>query len=157
MKFQWSLNTNTCQVFVGDSCYFPDEADGKHVIASKTIAKKGSWEITPDMFAQWKGDADGYLYIRFKTGKVGEMTISTDAPEETDPVYPHATIQVACAEETGRNLTVSVSEAQHITISDSGGVVEEWDAAPGETKAISLESGTYMLQGENEQLNILMP
>ena len=85
------------------------------------------------------------------------MIISTDAPEETDPVYPHTTIKVACADESGRNITVSVSEAQHITISGGGGVMEEWDAAPGETKTISLESGTYMLQGENEQLNILVP
>ena len=159
VTFQWSVTTNNCQAFIGDSCYFPAEPEDAHVVAYKNIPKKGECVITSAEIEQWASrvDPDGYLYVRFYTGKAGQITSSIYAPEETDPVYPHTTIKVVCADETGKNLKVDVSVAQHITISGGGGVMEEWDAAPGETKTISLESGTYMLQGENEQLNILVP
>lgn len=159
MTFKWTLKTNNCPTFIGDSCSFSTSASAPHVVANKTIAKNSSWVIPKEQVAEWadKTDPDGYLYIRFNASQEGEMIVSTDAPEETDPVYPHTTIKVACADESGKNITVSVSEAQHVTLSGDGGAVEEWDAAPGETKAISLESGSYVLQGENEQLIILVP
>lgn len=159
MTFQWKQNTGNCPTYIGDTCEFSPSAEANHVIANKTIPKNSSWVITPAELETWAGhaDSDGCLYIRFNAGNGGEMIISTDAPEETDPVYPHTTIKVVCADESGKNITVSVSEAQHVTLSGDGGVVEEWPAVPGEAKAISLESGSYVLQGENEKLTIFVP
>ena len=162
MVFTWNNNTKACDAYIGDTCDFKPKNTDVHVVATHSIPKRGgTWEITPDVLEQWadRVDPDGYLYVLIYAdiNQKSEMIISTDAPEETDPVYPHTTIKVVCADESGKNITVSVSEAQHVTLSGDGGVVEEWDAVPGETKTLSLESGSYVLQGENEKLTIFVP
>ncbi len=160
MTFNWDHNSNNCPTYIGDSCSFNTTAGAEHVVTNKTIIKKGTWEVSQEEVESWadKVDPDGYLYIRFNTdANGGKMEITSTAPDETDPVYPHTTIKVVCADESGKNITVSVSVAQHIQIIGDGGVVEEWPAVPGEAKTISLQSGSYVLQGENEQLNILVP
>ncbi len=161
MTFVWKLTTNACPAYIGNTCSFEPDENDEHVIASYLIPKnEGVWTISADEIESWANrveDPDGCLFLLCNPSKQGEMMITTTAPDETDPVYPHTTIQVVCADESGKNITVSVSEAQHVTLSGDGGVVEEWDAVPGETKTLSLESGSYVLQGENEQLNILVP
>ena len=102
-----------------------------------------------------KVDPDGYLYIRFNTEDGGNMTISTDAPDETDPVYPRATIYVACEEGTN-NIVVTVSEAQHLSIQGIA-ASDEWDAEPGEGKTLTLPSGEYLLQGATESVTVIVP
>jgi hypothetical protein len=84
------------------------------------------------------------------------MTISTDAPDETDPVYPRATISVACEEGTTNNLVVRVSEEQDISIQGIG-VSEAWHAVPGEEKTLHLDAGQYLLKSEKEQITVLIP
>ena len=161
MTFVWKLTTNGCPAYIGNNCSFEPDENDEHVIASYMIPKNGGkWTIDANEIESWANrieDPDGFLYLLCNPSKQGEMNLTTTAPDETDPVYPHSTIKVVCADESGKNITVSVSEAQHIKIGDNGGVVDEWDAVPGEAKAISLESGSYVLQGENEKLTIFVP
>ena len=159
MKFQWKLKSNACSTYIGDTCLFIASSSDDHVVIYKKIAKNSTWEVPREDVAQWaeRVDPDGYLYILFESDVAGEMVVSTDAPDETDPVYPRVTVNVACEDGNPGTIIVAVSEAQHITINGIGGVAEEWDAKPGETKTISLQSGSYMLQGENEQLIIFVP
>ena len=157
MTFSWDNRNATCPTFIGDTCSFTPNANAEHVVKNKAIQKRGTWEITQAELAELadKVDPDGYLYIRFKTEDGGNMTISTDAPDETDPVYPRATIYVACEEGTN-NIVVTVSEAQHLSIQGIA-ASEEWDAEPGEKKTLTLPSGEYLLQGATESVTVIVP
>ena len=160
MTLTWDHQTNSCPAFIGNTCDFQPKEGAEHVLDSYSIPKKnGTWTITADKLESWveSVDPDGYLYLLCNPSSQGKMMISTNAPEETDPEIPHTTIHVTCTDESGKNLIVSVSVAQHITVGGNGGVVEDWDAVPGEIKAISLDTGTYLLKGENENVTIYVP
>ena len=156
--FQWNGTRSTCPTYIGDTCTFAASASNAHVIVNKKIQKGDSWSITKDELVQWatRVDPDGYLYIRFNPDEAGEMVVTSTAPDEIDPVYPSATISVKCEEGTTNNLVVNVSEAQHISIQGSG-FSDEWDAIPGEEKKLHLDAGQYLLQGEKEQITVLIP
>ena len=156
VTFQWN-GTKPCPTYIGDTCSFAALATNQHVIGFKKIQKGDSWTITKDELAQWANrvDPDGYLYIRFNPDEAGEMVVTTYAPDETDPVYPRATIYVACEEGTN-NIVVTVSEAQHLSIQGIA-ASEEWDAEPGEKKTLTLPSGEYLLQGATEKVTVIVP
>lgn len=159
MTLQWNLNTNSCDAYIGDTCSFKPKDTDPHMIATKTIAKRGGkWDITPEMFEQWKDrvDPEGYIYLLIYTEARGEMVISTTAPDETDPVFPHTTIHVECAD-GANNFVASVSEAQHISVTSTSGTVDEWEAVPGESHALTLPSGQYLLKGAKDEITIQVP
>ncbi|MBQ6763736.1 MAG: hypothetical protein IJP45_00960 [Paludibacteraceae bacterium] len=160
MTLQWNLNTNACEAFIGDTCSFKPKDTDPHVIATKTIAKKGGkWEIEPATLAQWENrvDPDGYLYVLVYTENGGNMVISTTAPDETDPVYPHATVAVSCVNDDPQTLLIRVSEPQHITLTGTGDFSEEWEATPAEPHTLTLSAGQYRLKGQNEEMVIIVP
>jgi hypothetical protein len=81
------------------------------------------------------------------------MEITSDAPEETDPVYPTNTITVACDE--SKQPFVEVSKAQTILIKDeSGAVVKTIEDLQPETKysLSELPAGKYTLVGETDEI-----
>ena len=88
MLFKWTNSTGNCPTFIGKNCSFTANRYDDNVLDNKAIAKNGSWTVTADDLAEWENDVDedGYLYIRFNPGNPGTMTISTTAPEETDPL-----------------------------------------------------------------------
>ena len=158
MTLVWNSNATNCPTFIGNSCDFePDEAD-EHVIINKTISKKGEWVISADEIESWEGrtDPDGYLYLLCSPNSQNTMVITTTAPDETDPFIPRATIHVDCAG-GANNFVVSVSEAQHISITGISGTVDEWDAVPGESHALTLPSGQYLLKGAKDEITIQVP
>ena len=158
MTIEWKCQTGACPFFIGDSCITPDEND-PHVFYTGKISKNNKVEIAATEIESWRQrvDGDGYLFALFNPNNKGTITITTTAPGETDPDYPRTTINVVCADETGKNLTVRVSVAQYITIENEGGVVEKWDAIPDEPRFISLDAGSYRLRGESEELTIYVP
>ena len=106
-------------------------------------------------------DTDGYFYVRFYTSTTssGTITISTTAPKETDPPepvaeIPHTTAYLTCLED-GAGVQIMVSTTQTIRINDANGN-ELWQQTvqPGQPQDIPLQSGIYMLIGENEHIEI---
>lgn len=84
------------------------------------------------------------------------MIITSDAPAETDPVYPTTTVTVAC--DANNHPYVEVKKAQTVIIKDEAGTVVQafTDAQPDDKYFLSddLSSGTYTLQGETETITI---
>ncbi|MBR4563090.1 MAG: hypothetical protein IKO26_01400 [Paludibacteraceae bacterium] len=161
LTFTWNLKSGNCPAFIGDTCYFSASASDPHVFANKAIPKNGSWTVTAEELDAWAEhvDPDGYFYIRFNPTNAGKMDISTTAPDETDPVYPHATIHVECQDGNPNVLTVTVSEPQHIsvTVTGTGEVSEEWDATVDAPHPLNLPAGQYSLKGANEEIVLLVP
>lgn len=91
LTFKWSGKSYNCTVTFGDTCQFSaGNASAPHVIFNKNIAKNGgSLTITQETIASWAEhvDPDGYVYVRFNTEEKNTMTISSTAPEETDPAF----------------------------------------------------------------------
>ncbi len=159
LTFKWNLKNGNCPTYIGDTCYFSTSASDPHVFANKAIPKNGSWTVTAeklDSLAEHV-DPDGYFYVRFNPTNAGKISISTTAPDETDPVYPHATIHVECQDGNPNVLTVTVSEAQHISVSGTGEVSEEWDATVDAPYTLNLPAGQYRLKGANEEIVLLVP
>ena len=149
MTLKWNGTTGVCPAYIGNTCDFePDETE-EAVIASYSIPRNGGvWTITAAEIDTWadKLDPDGYLYLLCNPSKQSTMDISTTAPDETDPVYPHATIHVECQDGNPNVLTVTVSEPQHITVTGEN-FSDEWEATPAEPHTINLPSGQYTLTG----------
>ena len=82
------------------------------------------------------------------------MIISTTAPEDADPVYPHATIYLACLNDRS-GVQIHVSTQQTIRINDAkGNEVWQQTVIPNQPQDVTLPSGIYMLYGEKEQVEI---
>ena len=159
LTFKWNLKSGNCPTYIGDTCYFSASASDSHVFANKAIPKNGSWTVTAEELESWAehADPDGYFYVRFNSSNAGTMDISTTAPDETDPVYPHATIKVECQDGNPQALTVTVSVPQHITVSGIGGFSEEWDATVDAPHPLNLPAGQYRLKGANEEITLFVP
>lgn len=163
ITFKWNGTSGNCPLYIGNTCDFdPIEGDPRVVFSTTVPQRGGTREITS---AEWdsyesKIDADGYLYLLCNPSRQAPMDITSNAPEEEDPVYPHTSIHVACEEGTS-NVIVTVSKPQHIVVSGIG-FNEEWDALPDSPKTLTLPTGEYMLQGtkedsSTEQLVITIP
>lgn len=164
MTLTWNSSAVECPVFIGNTCDFQPDENDEHVIDFYTIPQQDEWIITAERIDSWeeKVDVDGCLYMLCNPSRQGEMVVSTTAPDEMDPIYPRATISVKCEEGTTNNLVVRVSEKQKISIKHLPGmeVLEEWDNVvfdPGEEKTLHLDAGQYLLQGEKEQITVLIP
>ena len=156
MTFQWKGTQNVCPSYIGDNCSFEADDDDSHVIHPFEIKKNSSQTIPATEIDQWESrvDEDGYLYIRFNPKAQAKMLISSTVPEETDPVYPAATISVKCDE--NRAMVVDVRKDQQISVSDeNGNGVDQWDAVAGTPHTLHLKAGTYLLQGAQETVYIL--
>ncbi len=152
MTIEWKCQTSACPFFFGDSCISPKE-DDPHVFYKGRVGKNTKIQISAaevEACANYV-DGDGYLYILFNPTGKGTITMTTTAPEETDPPIvepdiPHATIAVSCIDGDPHTLLVTVSEPQHITVTGEN-FSEEWDATPAEPHTVTLPSGQYTLTG----------
>ena len=157
MKFQWKNSRTKCPLYMGDNCFFENSATDAHVFLNVDVPTRGTWTLTKERLDTLEKyvDEDGYLYILFYPGTQDQMIITSDAPDETDPVYPTATVIVGC--DNTNQLYVEVKKAQTITITnESGTVVRTFTDAQPDTKypLSGLSSGTYTLQGETEKITI---
>ena len=157
MKFQWKNTRTKCPLYMGDNCSYENSAADEHVFLSTEIPASNSWTLTKERLDTLEKyvDGDGYLYILFYPGAQAKMVITSDAPEETDPVYPSATIKVAC--DANNQVYVEVSQTQTIIIKNAAGTEVKTipDAAPNTKYSISdLPAGKYTLQGETEKIII---
>ena len=147
---------DVCAWFVSEECAFsstnPNPQNFSWLAYREMEDQDEETMLSSDM-QTWSTDEDVYIYMRFFTDASGggKITLHSNAEKESDPVYPHATISAVCE---GNNVKVSVSKAQHILIE---GTLEEWNALPGTPHEITLSSGTYMLKGEQEEIQITLP
>jgi hypothetical protein len=154
IKFNWNNNRTKCPLYIGDTCSFEASATDAHVLLSDAVPTNGTWTLTKERLDTLEKyvDSDGYLYILFYPSAQAKMTITSDAPEETDPVYPASTIAVACE---GTKIVVNVSEIQNISITDlSGSPMDQWTAEPGTPHELNLTPGAYILEGSKEKIAI---
>ena len=159
MKFQWKNTRTKCPLYMGDTCYYENSASDKHVYLSAEVPVNGSWTLTEERLDTLEKyvDGDGYLYVLFYPGAQAKMIISTDAPEETDPIYPAATVVVAC--DNDNRPFVEVSKVQTLTIRNDAGTVVKTipDAAPNTKYSLSdLLTGKYTIQGETEKISMTL-
>ena len=157
MRFQWKNTRTKCPLYLGDTCYYENSPTAAHVLLSADVPVNGSWILTKERMDTLEKyvDGDGYLYILFYPTAQAKMVITSDAPEETDPEYPTATIKVAC--DANNQPYVEVSQTQTIIIKNAAETEVKTisDAAPNTKYSISdLPAGKYSLQGEMEKITI---
>lgn len=154
MKFKWGNTRTKCPLYFGDTCSFEPSATDAHVFINEEVPINGTWTLTKERLDTLEKyvDGDGYIYILFYPSAQAKMIITTDAPEEADPVYPTSTIAVVCE---GTKIVVNVSKAQIIKVYDASSVQQaEWNAEPGTPQELVLPVGKYTLVGENEKIEI---
>lgn len=155
MKFQWKNTRTKCPFFMGDTCLYEYSTTDAHVFLYDTVPTNGTWTLTKEKLDTLEKyvDGDGYLYILFNPAAQAKMIFSTDAPEETDPTYPTATVIVGC---DNTNLPyVQVKREQIVIVkNEAGAVVKTIPNAQPDTKysLSELPAGKYTLQGENETI-----
>ena len=159
MTFRWSVKSNNCPTYIGDTCYFPAEAGNAHVVINKAVPKNGTWTIPAEQIEEWadRTDPDGYLYLRFNPSQGGTMEITTTAPAEQDPELPHAIVHVSCIDGYPHMLLVTVSVPQTLTVTADGTTVEQWEATPAEPHTLTLSAGQYTLTGTKEEILLFVP
>lgn len=150
-------STNTCNVFIATDCNISTSATAANLLATGSVTSSRKKTFKAEDIAAWapRIDEEGYVYFRFNCTNTGTyyITLKSAAPEEKDPVYPAVTVSVACDE--GGNKYVRVSENQHIVISQGTTEKRSFDAVAGETYTLSdLPSGTYVLRGKNDEIEI---
>lgn len=162
MTIQFALNSE-CYVYLADTCGMNTAAshkDDPYWLRYKSLTKSTSPLVIPaDEIASWENrlDAEGCFYGIFQTSANNtsrKLTFTTNAPEEKDPVYPAATIVVACDSE--KKPFVEVSVAQTITVKDETGTVKKTiDAVPDAKYSLAdLPAGKYTLVGETEEITV---
>lgn len=160
MTIQFAL-TSDCYVYLADTCGMNTAAshkDDPYWLRYKSLTKSNAPLVIPaDEIASWENrlDAEGCFYGIFQTAANStnrKLTFTTNAPEEKDPVYPAATIVVACDSE--KKPFVEVSVAQTITVKDENGAVKKTiEAVPDAKYSLAdLPAGKYTLVGEREEI-----
>lgn len=171
MRIAWTNTQTTCPFYIADTCDVPNSNVAPVFFADKA-PKKNSITIPMATVDSWEeyADPDGYIYIRFYSQGKGKITITTTAPEEVDPepiVYPSAGIAVACDGEPtaeGQRYIIRVKEEQDLNVYPgpiheiaSRTPIASWHQTPAETHTLTLAPGTYVLQGAQEQVEIIVP
>jgi len=160
ISLKWTNTSATGNVFFGDTCSFEANPQGPHTLKPVNVGRNKTVTISADEIAAWKDrvDPDGFFYLRGNlTNAAYNLSITSTAPEETDPTYPSATIAVACIEGSS-DMTVRVSENQTIVIKDiAGSIIKQWDAEAGEAYTVTLPAGAYTLSGEAETIALKVP
>lgn len=159
MTIAFAIN-NDCEVYIADTCGMTrTKADADYWLKYKAITKSSKPLVIPAAeIDSWKDriDEEGCFYALFYTTANStnrKLTFTTTAPPETDPVYPAATIVVACDDE--KKPFVQVNEVQTITIkNEAGSVVKTIPDAQPETKysLSELPAGKYTLVGQTEEI-----
>ena len=87
MTIAWTSSQATCPFYIADTCNIPN-SNVSPVFYTDKAPKKGSVTIPMATVDTWepKADPDGYLYIRFYSTAKGKITVTTNAPEEEDPL-----------------------------------------------------------------------
>lgn len=157
ITFQWGHTSATCPLFIGETCTFAPNTNDTLVFYNNSIRRRGTLIIPATTVEEWAPhvDEEGNIYVLFNPTVASTMTITSDAPEEQDPTYPATTISISCIDGTDKNIQVSVSQAQQITVTDTtGAVVKTWSAVAGVPHAFHLAPGAYILKGETEQIEL---
>ena len=158
MTIQFSLSSN-CLVYFADTCGFntSDPNADYWLIYKETIDGTTPYVIPAEKINSWaeKMNEEGCFYGLFYSTANGtrKLTFTTNAPEETDPVYPTATIAVSC--DGTMKPFVQVSKTQTIIIRDeTGSIVKTITDAQPETKysLSEMPAGKYTLEGESEKI-----
>lgn len=156
MYVSWE-GQRTCKMLVSGSCTIGTSGSDASITYYQEMTGGTTYTIPASEIAEWVTDvdADGYIYVRFYSDRTGKVTLSTTAPEETDPEVPHATVYITCAADDATGVQIHVSVPQTIRINDADGN-EIWQQAlqPGQPQSVSLQSGIYTLIGEYEQVEI---
>ena len=151
---------NKCSVYVATDCNISlatnTETTPNLLYFTQFSNTKKTITIPKEEIAKWapRVDASGYIYMRMQHTLSGTFTMKmkSNAPKETDPVYPASTIAVAC---DGTKVVVHVSQAQTIEVYDESSVKKaEWEAEPGTPHELVLPVGKYTLAGEKEKIQI---
>lgn len=159
MTINFAINSD-CEVYIADTCGMTrTKKDAPYWLKYKEIVKSSKpLVIEAGEIESWKDriDEEGCFYGLFYTtasSTTRNLTFTTNAPEEKDPVYPAATIVVACDDE--KKPFVQVNEVQTITIkNEAGSVVKTIPDAQPETKysLSELPAGKYTLVGQTEEI-----
>ncbi len=157
MTFQWGDRRTKCPLYMGDTCSYENSATDAHVLLSVDVPSNGKWILTKERLDTLEKyvDNDGYLYILFYPLAQSKMIISSDAPEEADPVYPAATVTVRC--DINNKPFVEVSVTQTVTVEDETGTIVKTftDAVPDAKYSLSdLPAGKYTLRGNKETITV---
>ena len=163
MTINFAINSN-CEIYLADTCGMArTNSTAPYWLRYKSIAKSTQPLVIPAAeIASWADriDDEGHFYALFYTTATGtnrKLTITTTTPEDNDPVYPSATIKIAC--DVNNQPYVEVSKTQTITIKNEAGteVKNIPDAAPNTKYSISdLPVGKYTLEGETEKISIIL-
>lgn len=94
MTFTWTSTQAACRVYIADTCEVPN-AEEPPVFAYLAVPKgsagtPGTYTCPKETVESWADymDPDGYLYVRFYSTAQANMTVSSTAPEEVDPICP---------------------------------------------------------------------
>lgn len=159
MKIEFAINSK-CEVYIADTCTMTrTNSSAPYWLKYKATVKSSEPLVIPaadiDSWAD-RIDEEGCFYALFYTEANStnrKLTFTTDAPEETDPVYPTTTIALSCDE--ANQPFVQVSKTQTITVKDeSGSVVKTFENAQPDTKysLSDLSAGKYTLVGETDEI-----
>ena len=87
MTIAWTSTQATCSFYIADTCDIPN-SNVSPVFYTDKAPKKGSITIPMATVDSWEPnvDPDGYIYIRFYSQGKGKITVTTNAPEEEDPL-----------------------------------------------------------------------
>ena len=157
MEIKFSLS-DPCEIYIADTCGMNiNKEDASYWLkyAGETSSDE-SLIIPAAEIASWADriDGEGCFYVCFYSGArsgTRRITLTTNAPEEKDPVYPATSVSVICDDEG--NKYVLVKENQPIVILQGTDVKMSFDAVAGETHSLSgLPAGTYTLRGQNDEI-----
>ena len=163
LSFQFN-QSQQCELLFSDTCKIAEYSGGEGVKFARTIRNKQKFTMSAEMVAEELAplaDEDGYIYARFYTTRSGggNLTITSTAPKDEDPVYPSMTVAVVCE---GNQVQVISSVAQKIVIKDaSGSLKDSWDAEVGVPHVLTLPSGTYVVvymnsDGQSEKIALML-
>jgi len=148
-----------CELFIATDCNIASTQPADNLLYYGLMTKSNnSVTVSASEIAGWKNRVgeDGYIYMRIqhKQAVSSSITMTSTAPEETNPEYPASTVSVVCE---GTKVVVNVSEEQYITIrSASDEKVDEWEATPGTPKELNLPPGTYVLDGKSDKIQLIL-